>query len=296
MRSDNCGNHPMFRPPGEAESLILRVVDGCPSNTCSFCGMYKGVPYREYSTDAIREEIREAAAEWPGARRVFLADGDAMKLSADLLRLILTELGQALPRLIRVSLYANGSSILAKTPRELQELRELKLHTLYMGLESGDPTILASMHKGEAVPDMVLACQRAQACGLRMSIMILLGLGGRDRSSEHATATAQALNAMQPRLLSALRVVPVEGTTLAADVQAGRFNLLSEYGTVRELRDIVAALELERTVFRANHTSNILPLEGRFPKDRERLVSELEEELAAGALDRQGPGPMPLWL
>ena len=126
--------------------------------------------------------------------------------------------------------------------------------------------------------------------------MILLGLGGRERTREHAAATAAVLNRMQPRLLSALRVIPVPGTELAAAAAAGGFAEVTEFEAVAELRDLIGRLELERTVFRANHVSNVVPLEGRFPADRDRLTAQLDRLLASGRLDRVTPGPVPPWL
>jgi radical SAM superfamily enzyme YgiQ (UPF0313 family) len=289
-------NNPLFRPPAEADSLILQVDQGCPYNRCTFCGMYRDVPYRRGSMDEIRQMLRREARRGAEIRRVFLADGDVMRRPFDDLQAILVLLNEHLPRLARVSLYANGSSVAAKSDHELRALRNLKLHTLYLGLESGDEEILKECRKGETAAAMIEAGRRAQAAGLRMSVMVLLGLGGATRSREHARHTAEALNRMQPRLLSALRVIPVPGTELSAEAKAGRFQMLSEQDVVRELREMVQGLELHGTVFRANHASNIVPVEARLPRDRERLLAELDALLASGRLDAEAPGPLPLWL
>lgn len=286
----------VFRPPAEADSLIVQVTYGCPHNHCLFCGMYKGVPYTVRAWAEAREELRRAARRLRDTRRVFLADGDAMHLPFERLQEILTDLGALLPALSRISLYANGRSILAKTDAQLAELRRLKLHTLYLGLESGDDDVLRRQGKSDTVDEMVEAVRRAQAQGLRLSVMVLLGLGGRGHSERHAHATAAAVNRMQPRLLSALRVVPIPGTALQELVDRGTFAPLTEYETVAELRAMVSALELDGTIFRANHVSNVLPVEARFPKDKARLLAELEAALQTGGLDRQSPGPMPFTL
>ena len=295
MRDRNV-NRPQYRPPAEADSLILQVDQGCPYNRCTFCGMYRGLRYRRLSLDEVARLIA-AETRWPaGIRRVFLADGDVMRRPAAELTAILEELARRLPDLARVNTYATGHAIAAKTDGELSALRTLKLHTLYLGLESGDETILRAVHKGEDAATMVAAVQRAQACGLRASVMVLLGLGGAARTREHAAATADALNRMQPRLLSALRVVPVPGTELDDDVAAGRFQPLSERQVVEELRAIVARLDLVNTVFRANHASNVLPLEARLPRGKAALLAQLDAVLAADGLDDATPGCLPLWL
>jgi radical SAM superfamily enzyme YgiQ (UPF0313 family) len=278
--------HTLFRPPAEADSLILRVADGCPWNRCSFCGMYKGVPYRFRGMDSFETELRCAAGRYPGAGRIFLADGDVMNLEFRTLEQMLTRLNQTFGRLARVSLYANGASILAKTDDELRRLRELKLHTLYMGLESGDPQTLRTINKRESAKEMIDAGCRAQAAGLRMSVMVLIGLAGTDRSPEHARATAQAVNRMQPRLLSALRLIPVPGTPL---YKSG-FRMLTEQEAMTELREMICGFELGQTVFRSDHSSNIVPLEGRFPKDKERILMQIDTLITSGRLDRCSPG------
>ena len=286
-------SHRLFRPPAEGDSLILRVADGCPHNACAFCGMYKGVPYRVLSPLEIAHELAQAQRESPEAGRVFLADGDVMALPFATLSGVLDELNARFPRLARSGMYANGSSILAKSETELRALRERKLHTLYLGLESGDDATLRRMHKAETAAGMTEAVRRAQACGLRLSVMILVGVAGREHSAAHAAATAAVLNRMQPRLLSALRCVPIPGTALHAEIAAGRFQPLTEHEAVAELRAMLAGLELTGTVFRANHASNSVPLEGRLPKDRAGLLAGLDLLLASDALDRHTPGPMP---
>lgn len=244
----------------------------------------------------INRLLDTAARHAAGVRRIFLADGDVMRRPFPELHAILTVLAVRFPDLARVNTYATGSAIADKTAGELAALRALKLHTLYLGLESGDAETLRRVRKGEEVGTMIEAAARAQAAGLRLSVMVLLGLGGRERTREHAAATAATLNRMQPRLLSALRVIPVPGTELYDDIRAGRFAQVSERGAVEELRQMVGRLELTNTVFRANHTSNVVPLEARFPRDKAMLLAQLDTVLASGGLDAAGPGPQPLWL
>jgi radical SAM superfamily enzyme YgiQ (UPF0313 family) len=291
------GNNPLFRPPAEADSLILQVDRGCPYNRCTFCGMYKGMTYRRLAIEETAALIaREARHAGPEVRRVFLADGDVMRRPFDELAAILDQLAQAFPALARVNVYATGRGIAEKSDAQLRDLRARRLHTLYLGLESGDDEVLRQVRKGEDAAGMAAAGRRAQECGLRISVMILLGLGGAARTSGHADATARALNAMQPRLLAALRVVPVPGTELFEDARAGRFRELTERQVVAELRRIVAGLELHNTVFRADHSSNVVPLEARLPRDKTRLLAELDALLSSDVLDARTPGARPMWL
>ena len=303
------GEHILFRPPGEADSLIIRVAEGCPWNRCTFCGMYKGVKHKFLGLGKIEAEILHlcqgyaeksnsfmfqawSRKETRPARRIFLADGDVMHLDFQELEKILLMLNEQFKHLARVSMYANGASILSKTDDQLRRLKELKLHTLYMGLESGDNQTLKEVDKRETAVDMIQAGQRAQAVGLRMSVMVLIGLAGKEHSLKHARATAKALNQMQPRLLSALRLIVTPNTELATN----GFQMLTEYEAVAEIREMIAGLELEQTVFRADHSSNIVPLEARFPKDKERLLGQLDALMNSGHLDRKSPGALPFRL
>lgn len=302
-------SHTLYRPPGEADSLIIRIADGCPWNGCTFCGMYKGVKYHFQGLENAEREIFRHWKMWPDARRIFLADGDVMHLDFQTLETILISLNEKFPRLARVGVYANGASILGKTDDELRRLKELKLHTLYMGLESGDNETLKAVNKRETAEEMIEAGQRAQAAGLRMSVMILTGLAGEQHSGIHARTTADVLNQMQPRLLSALRLIPVPGTPLYGKKTVGRvpspgatpaegsgptkFQMLTEHAAMQELQELIAHLELNSTVFRADHSSNIIPLEARFPKDKSRLLTQLDALLASGQLDTTSPGRLP---
>lgn len=286
----------LFRPPAEADSLIIRIQEGCPWNMCSFCGMYKDATARFRSLEEIEHAVDAARKEYPSAKRIFLADGDVMAMPFDALLTVLGMLNDRFPRLARVNVYANGASILRKTADKLESLKRLKLNTLYMGLESGHEETLRAANKRETAEEMVEAGTRAQAAGLKMSVMVLTGLGGRKDLHPHAAATAKVLNRMQPRLLSALRVIPIPGTDLFAQEQAGTFEQVTEYEALEELRLMIQGLELESTIFRANHSSNILPMEGRFPRDKERLIDELGTLLHSGTLDTQAPGLPPLSL
>lgn len=254
------------------------------------------MPYRRLSVEQAENLIVETARHYGDAQRVFLADGDVMRRPFAELKQILTTINTHYPRLTRISLYANGSSIDAKTDDELVALRSLKLHTLYMGMESGDEEVLKACRKGETAPQMVNAGIKAEAAGLRMSVMILLGLGGAALSKAHATNSAAALNRMQPRFLSTLRVVPVPGTELYDDSVAGLFTPLTEYEVVEELYNLLSALDLNGTVFRANHSSNVVPVKARLPRDKEQALSTLRNLLASNTLDKTSPGHLPMWL
>jgi len=188
-------------------------------------------------------------------------------------------------------MYANGSSILGKSSAELETLKKLKLFTLYLGLESGDDEVLSLVRKGETTEQMIEAVQLAQTAGIRMSVMVLLGLAGSRLSKKHAEQTALTVNKMSPKFLAALRFVQAPGLKMF-----NGYETLSEHEVVQELYTMVENLDLQNTVFRANHASNPIPIAARFPKDKEALLSSLNILLNNSSLSRNSSGHLPIWL
>lgn len=266
----------VIRPPSEADSLILQITLGCSHNKCTFCGTYPDKTFRKCPIEEVFEDIDSVKPHAEAITRVFLCDGDAMVLSQNHLVRILDRLNAAFPNLQRVGIYANARDILKKEPTELEELHKRKLGIAYIGLESGSDEILRRVKKGATARQQIDAVRKAQDAGIKMSVIALLGLGARELSEEHAKKTAWALNEMQPRFASFLTLMLVPGTELAAQYERGEFELLEPIEFLCELRMIVRDLELEKTVFRTNHASNFLALGGTFPKDKERILAELD--------------------
>ena len=270
---------PVIRPPSEADSFLLQVTLGCSADHCSFCGAYKTKPFRVKDTEEVFSDIERYARRYPGTRRIFLMDGDALALSNSKLVPILEKLGQAFPDLSRVSAYANGSNITRKTDAEIAELYHHKLTLIYMGLESGSQNILDRCNKTSSAEEMIAAVRRAEQAGIRSSVIVLLGLGGKKNSAEHVRETITALNRMQPRYLSFLSLMVIPGTPLAKEVRQGEFTELDAAELLKEAYEMIRGLELKRTVFRSNHASNYLALEGTFPKDKPALLKSLKAAL-----------------
>jgi len=270
----------VFRPPSEAASLILQATLGCSYNRCTFCGMYPDKPFRVRPLEELAREIAWARREFPGVRKVFLADGDALIAKAAFLEGVLELLAEAFPLLRRVSIYASPQSLAVRSVEEMTRLRELGLTLYYLGIESGDDEVLRRTEKGVDAAEMVRVARKANEAGVKLSTMILLGLGGRELSDAHARGSAAVVNAIQPRFVSTLVVMPVEGTPLWEQVQRGEFEELEPLEVAQELRTFLAGLELRGTIFRSNHASNYLTLKGTLPKDREALVAVLDQALA----------------
>jgi radical SAM superfamily enzyme YgiQ (UPF0313 family) len=271
----------VYRPPSEANSLIIQVTLGCSWNKCTFCRMYQEKKFSVTPEDQVFAFIDQAAELYgPGVRRVFLADGDALCLKTDKLLRILEKLQNTFPELQRVGIYAYEPNLRRKSDEEIRALADNRLSIGYLGLESGDEGVLRRIRKGCTADQMVDAVNRMQANGMKASVMTLLGLGGTDLSHDHAKHSAAILNRMQPRYVSFLTVTPVDGTELAAQVRSGEFEEVTPMQSLQELRWITEDLELDGSIFRSNHASNYLPIGGSLPKDKDDILAAIDAALS----------------
>lgn len=265
----------VIRPPSEADSLILQATIGCAHNRCIFCGTYRDQPFRMRDLAELFQDIEMAKKYYGSVRRVFLADGDALILPAKRLAEILRFLHKTFPELQRVGIYARANDILKKTREELEELAALGLKILYVGLESGSDKVLELMKKNCTFEEAVQGCRLAQSCGMKLSTIILLGIGGRRYSEEHARGSARLINEISPRYLSVLSLIILRNTPLHEMVNKGDFELPDPVSSLREMALLLENLHVEQCIFRSNHASNYLPLAGTLNKDREKLLQNL---------------------
>jgi len=272
----------IIRPPSEAQSLILQVTVGCSHNQCTFCPAYKAKRFRIKSLEEIKKDIDEALGYVPVIRRVFLADGDALIIPQPRLVEILTYLNSTFPKLQRIGIYGNAKSILRKSVEELKLLKKHKLGIIYLGIESGDEETLSTIHKGVTRAQMVEAGLRVKAAGIKLSVTVLLGVAGSDRSQVHAQATAGILTDIQPEYVGALTLIILPEAPIYQRVTKGEFSLPSPFGLLKELRTMIAESDLHNCLFFSNHASNYLPLKARLPKDKEVSLKLIDEVIASG--------------
>jgi radical SAM superfamily enzyme YgiQ (UPF0313 family) len=270
----------LYRPPSEAQSLILQATVGCSYNLCTFCAMYREKRFRVRPLEELQAEIAWARENLGTVRKVFLADGDALVAKARFLESLLDELNATFPDLRRVSVYASPQSLAVRTVEEMRRLAAKGLTLYYLGIESGDDQVLADLEKGVDAAEMIRVANKAHEAGVKLSTMILLGAGGREASLRHARHSADVVNAIGPRFISTLVMTPVEGTPLWDKQQAGEVDDLSPVELACELREFLDHLRVKGSVFRSNHASNYLALKGNLPKDQEALVGYLEDVIA----------------
>lgn len=273
----------LYRPPSEADSYILQATVGCSWNHCTYCDMYRDKSFRVRPLEDSLEDLRAAReALGPGVQKVFVADGDALAMDVAHWEELLERMAGSFPRLRRVSAYATAMNLGEKSVAELRRLRQRGLTLLYIGPETGDDATFKRIAKGADFEAHVEAARRAREAGIRLSAIFLLGAGGTTRSQEHAEGSARLITAMDPAFVSLLTLTVIPGTPMATMESKGSFELPSVPRMLEELRTIVDLARPGDAVFRTNHASNYLPLGGRLPRDRERILALVDQALAGG--------------
>jgi len=268
---------PVYRPPSEAKSLIFQVTLGCSFNQCSFCDMYRNKEYSEKTWDEVKAEIDLMAKQLPDTTRIFLADGDALNISADYMVQIVEYLYNSFPKLDRVSCYTMPMNLLKKTPEELKKMREAGLKMLYLGIESGSDIILKKITKGATAETIIRACRKAIETGFTLSCIIILGLGGKTHSKEHIKETARVVSASSPHYLGTLTLILETGVKQEFLTKFGEeFHPINDEEALIELHDLVEQIDVkEKMLFRANHGSNAYNIAGTFPDEKNAMLEKI---------------------
>jgi radical SAM superfamily enzyme YgiQ (UPF0313 family) len=271
----------IIRPPSEAYSLLLQVTVGCSHNKCTFCPTYKGEKFRIKSFAEIEEDILEASY-YRSVEKIFLCDGDALIIPQPRLVEILVSIHKHIRSMKRVGCYANAKSILRKTPEDLVQLRKLGLKIVYLGVETGNEDLLKKINKGATYAQIVEAGRRIKNAGINLSVTVLLGIGGIEKSVAHASDTAKILTEIDPDYVGALTVMVVAGTPLHEDYINGRFALPDTFGFLRELEIMITHSDFTNCFFTSNHASNYLSIRARMPEEKEKTVRMIHHVIQSG--------------
>jgi radical SAM superfamily enzyme YgiQ (UPF0313 family) len=268
-----------IRPPSEADSILLQVTLGCSHNKCTFCGTYHDKRFRIKDDGTILSDILFAAKYMQDQDRLFLMDGDALIIPQQRLMWILERIKEHLPRVKRVGAYASVKGVKRKSLEDLMQLRRNNLGILFYGVETGDDEIRKAIHKGSTAETCIEMGRRVKEAGIELSVTVLLGIGGREKSLRHARATGELLSAMDPNFVGALTVMLIPGTPLYQDYVQGKFVLPDELGLLRELREMIACTNLTRGYFFSNHASNYLPIKAKLPSGKKKALDLIDAAL-----------------
>ena len=271
----------VYRPPSEAESLIIQLTIGCARNTCRFCTMYKRKKFRVRELSEVMGDLNWVKSHYPYSfDRVFLADGDALIVKTPDLITVLDKIYELFPHVRRVTTYGAAKDVLQKTPEELSLLRSHGLEMVYLGAESGSDKVLADITKGVTAAETVEACQKLKTAGIKVSMTLITGLGGRADTREHAIESAKLVTATKPEYLGLLTLTLGAEAPLKQDYLSGKFQMLSPVEGLEEQKLFLEHVDSEGTVLRSNHVSNYMSLAGTLNADRERMIAQLERAIA----------------
>lgn len=275
----------VYRPPSEAYSLIVQATIGCSHNKCTFCSMYKDKKFRIRPLEEIIKDLMIGRQSYKNVKKIFIADGDGLIMKMDYLRKILGAIKELFPECERVGIYGSPRSILLKSKEDLLELKDLGLGIIYLGVESGSEKILQKINKGVTPNEMILAGERVVESGIKLSVTLISGIGGKDMSQEHAIESAKVMNEINPDYIGLLTLLVEEGTEFYDEVENGEFQLLTPKEVLIETRQFISNLEVDNCIFRSNHASNYVPLGGTLRKDKDLILAQIDEGLKLEGLE-----------
>ena len=268
----------IFRPPSEAYSLLVQVTIGCSHNTCTFCSMFRNKKFRVRDVNEVIEDLVDARQRYRYVERIFLCDGDALCLSNDKLMLILKVVQKLFPECKRVNVYGNTIDVLAKTPEELKELYENGVKIVYLGAESGSDKILKAINKGSTSAEIIEAVKRLEVAGIKASVSMISGLGGKENWEEHAIESGRVITEMNASYVAMMTLRILPDAPMYKTVQQGELTLLEPTEVMQELYLMLKnSNPTGPTVFRSNHANNYYSLKGTLPEDQARLLATLEK-------------------
>ncbi|HCQ89260.1 MAG TPA: radical SAM protein [Clostridium sp.] len=269
----------VYRPPSEAYSLIIQATIGCSHNKCNFCSMYKEKNFRIRPVEEVIEDLHMARNLYKKVEKIFLADGDALIIPMEKLRVILKAIREIFPECERVGVYGSPKSILIKSIEDLKELRDLGIGIVYLGIESGSDKILKEVDKGVTSQEIIVAGKKVKECGIKLSVTLISGLGGRENIEEHGLESALVISQINPDYLGFFTLMIESDTKLYDKVQSGEFKLLNPQEVMEEMKIFIENVNVENTVFRSNHASNYVSLKGTLPLDKEKILNTINNAL-----------------
>ncbi len=268
----------VYRPPSEANSLIIQITIGCARNNCTFCNMYKDKSFRIRKLSEIIEDLEMGRKYYRNmkVRRIFLADGDALIMKTEDLLAILAKCHELFPEAERISIYGAPQDILMKSPEDLKTLKDAGLDMVYMGLESGSDEVLKFVKKGATQSEMIEAGKKIKTAGMILSMTVISGLGGKKYWKEHAEDTARVISEIKPDYIGFLTLMVEKDVEMHQQLQRGEITLLSPFEVLEETELFIRSVDAEGTMFRSNHASNYIPLGGMLNSEKDKILQQIE--------------------
>ena len=239
----------------------------------------KGPRFRVRSVAGIEADLREARRNY-GSRvqNLFFPAGNTIAMPAEDLIRICSCAWSLFPELKRITVYGSSQYIHRKGLKNLARLKKAGLSRIHVGLESGDDEILGKIKKGTHAAEQIEAGLWAMEAGIELSVYILLGIGGRKRTLQHAQNTASALNALNPDFIRVRTFLPKQNTLMLHQIRKGKFEVLSPHEVLEELSGIIKRLNVTSKI-RSDHYTNYLDVSGDMPRDRSRMLNIIDKGL-----------------
>jgi radical SAM superfamily enzyme YgiQ (UPF0313 family) len=270
---------PVYRPPSEANSILIQATIGCPHNKCTFCGMYKGKKFRIRKVADIKKDILTARQFYnDDIESIFFPDGNTIIMKTAELEEIFRFCYEVFPGLRRLTLYASAKFLKFKTQEDLRRLRQSGLKRIHKGLESGNDEVLRRIQKGADSKLMIETAKRVKDAGIELSEYVLVGIAGKDLSKEHSIDTAKVLNEIDPDYIRLRTWVPVPNAPLYKDYEKGEFQLLTPHQALQETKTLLENLKVTG-LFLSDHISNFVNISGQLPRDKKSMLSKIDEAL-----------------
>ncbi|NLX19161.1 MAG: radical SAM protein [Desulfobulbus sp.] len=268
-----------YRPPMEADSMLLQVTVGCAHNRCAFCTMYRDVRFRVIDMEQIERDLIKARQIYPRAERVFLVNGDAFVLPAPRLIDIAGRINHHFPECTTITMYASVQNIQTKTDAQLHELKSCGINDLYIGIESGSEEVIQRLNKGHTVAEAKKELERLNTVGINHMTLLMLGVAGKGRGIESARLTASFVNETRPQMLWAGTLALFEGTELHQAVQRGEFIPQTEYEVLEEEKELLRNIRLNDVPFYGNHPTNLVKVYGILSRDAGRIIQSIDRAI-----------------
>ncbi len=270
-----------IRPPSEANSLLIRVTRNCPWNKCLFCPVYKNEKFSTREVAEVKSDIsnmRKIIKAGKEPESVFLQDADNLVIPADDLAEIIGEIKNNFGNVSRITTYARSKTAAKKSVEELKKLSQAGLSRVHVGLETGHDPLLEYVKKGVTSAQQIEAGLKIKEAGLNLSEYVILGLGGKDLSRQHAIDTAKVLSEIDPDFIRVRTLGVRDGVPLVEKVRQNELTLANDLEILNELRLFLEHLDVKNSYFYSDHILNLLEeVSGKLPEDKPDMIRVIDD-------------------